>query len=38
MQHIAASLTNAQIKSVSEYFGNLGDSTELFDESQHRLR
>ena len=38
MQHIAASLTDAQIQSVSEYFGNLGDSTELFDESQHRLR
>ena len=38
MQHIAASLSDAQIKSVSEYFGNLGDSTELFDESQHRLR
>lgn len=38
MQHIAASLTDAQIQSVSEYFGSLGDSTELFDESQHRLR
>jgi len=38
MQHIAASLTDEQIKAVSEYFGNLGDSTEAFDESQHRLR
>ncbi|MBU3577410.1 cytochrome c [Polynucleobacter sp. UK-Kesae-W10] len=38
MQHIAASLTEAQIKAVSEYFGSLGDSTEPFDESQHRLR
>ena len=38
MQHIAASLTDAQIKAVSEYFGNLGDTTEPFDESQHRLR
>lgn len=38
MQHIAASLTGAQIKAVSEYFGNLGDSTEAFNESQHRLR
>jgi cytochrome c553 len=38
MQHIAASLTEAQIKAVSDYFGNLGDSTEPFDESQHRLR
>ena len=38
MQHIAANLTDVQIKSVSEYFGSLGDSTELFDESQHRLR
>ena len=38
MQHIAGSLTETQIKAVSEYFGSLGDSTEPFDESQHRLR
>jgi len=38
MQHIAASLTDTQIKAVSEYFGSLNDSTEAFDESQHRLR
>ena len=38
MQHIAGSLTETQIKAVSEYFGSLGDSTEPFDDSQHRLR
>jgi len=38
MQHIAASLTDAEIKAVAEYFGNLADTTEFFDESQHRLR
>lgn len=38
MQHIAADLTEAEIKAVAEYFGGLGDSSEPFDESQHRLR
>ncbi len=38
MQHIAASLTDAEIKAVAEYFGSLGDSIEPFDEAQHRLR
>jgi cytochrome c553 len=38
MQHIAASLTEAEVKSVAEYFGSLGDSSEPFDETQHRLR
>ena len=38
MQHIAADLTEAEIKAVAEYFGNLGDSSEPFDENQHRLR
>jgi len=38
MQHIAADLSDLEIKAVAEYFANLGDSNELFDESQHRLR
>lgn len=38
MQHIAADLSDAEITAVAEYFGNLGDSSEPFDESQHRLR
>lgn len=38
MGHIAANLTDAEIKAVAEYFGNLGESIEPFDESQHRLR
>ncbi len=38
MQHIAASLTEAEIKAVAAYFASLGESTEAFDESQHRLR
>lgn len=38
MRHIAASLSDAEIAAVAEYFGNLGDSSEPFDESQHRLR
>ena len=38
MQHIARDLTDAEIKAVAEYFANLGDSTEPFDDSQHRLR
>ena len=38
MQHIAADLTEAEIKAVAEYFGGLGESNESFDESQHRLR
>lgn len=38
MAHIAASLTGAEIKSLAEYFGSMGDSDEPFDDSQHRLR
>lgn len=38
MQHIAADLSEAEIKSVAAYFESLGDSTEPFSESQHRLR
>jgi len=38
MQHIAADLSEAEIKAVSAYFAGLGESTEPFDESQHRLR
>ena len=38
MAHIAADLTDTEIKAVAEYFGSLGDSIEPFDESQHRLR
>jgi len=38
MQHIAADLTDAEIKAVADYFGSLGDATEAFDEAQHRLR
>jgi len=38
MQHIAADLSESEIKSVAEYFASLGESNEAFDESQHRLR
>lgn len=38
MQHIARDLTDAEIKQVAEYFEGLGESTEPFNESQHRLR
>ncbi|MEI6803413.1 MAG: c-type cytochrome [Burkholderiales bacterium] len=38
MQHIARDLTDAEIKLVSEYFESLGESSEPFNESQHRLR
>lgn len=38
MQHIAADLTEAEIKAVAAYFAGLGDTTEPFDASQHRLR
>ena len=38
MGHIAAALNDAEIKAVAEYFGGLGDSSESFDESQHRSR
>ncbi|WP_374587982.1 c-type cytochrome [Ideonella dechloratans] len=38
MQHIAASLTPTEMKAVAEYFGSLGDSSEPFDDTQHRLR
>ena len=38
MQHIAASLTASEMKAVAEYFGSLGDSSEPFDDTQHRLR
>jgi len=38
MQHIAADLTEAEIKSVAEYFENLGDSMEPFSDSQQRIR
>lgn len=38
MRHIAADLTDAEIKAVAEYFGNLGESSEAFDQTQHRLR
>lgn len=38
MQHIAASLTPVEMKAVAEYFGSLGDSSEPFDDTQHRLR
>jgi cytochrome c553 len=38
MRHIAQSLTDPEIKSLSEYFGNLGDSNEPFDETRRRLR
>lgn len=38
MQHIAADLSEAEIKAVAAYFASLGESPEAFDESQHRLR
>jgi len=38
MQHIAADLTDAEIKAVAAYFASFGDSNEPFDDSQHRLR
>ena len=38
MQHIAADLSDAEIKAVAEYFASLGDSSEPFNESQRRLR
>ncbi|MBS0371170.1 MAG: c-type cytochrome [Proteobacteria bacterium] len=38
MRHIAADLREAEIKAVAAYFAGLGESTEPFDESQHRLR
>lgn len=38
MQHIAADLSDAEMKAVAEYFAGLGESKEAFDESQHRLR
>lgn len=38
MRHIAADLSESEIKAVAEYFAGLGESTEAFDESQHRLR
>ena len=38
MQHIAADLSDAEIKAVAEYFFSLGDSSEPFNESQRRLR
>lgn len=38
MQHIAADLSESEIKAVAEYFAGLGESKETFDESQHRLR
>lgn len=38
MQHIAADLSEAEIKSVAEYFEGLGDSMEPFSDSQQRIR
>jgi cytochrome c553 len=38
MRHIAADLTEAEIKAVAEYFGTMGDSAEAFSDSQKRLR
>jgi cytochrome c553 len=38
MQHIAADLSEAEIKSVAEYFESLGDSMEPFSDSQQRIR
>lgn len=38
MQHVAADLSEAEIKAVAAYFAGLGESTEPFDASQHRLR
>ncbi len=38
MRHIAADLSESEIKAVAAYFAGLGESTEAFDESQHRLR
>jgi cytochrome c553 len=38
MGHIAVALSDSEIKAVAEYFGSLGDSSESFDESQHRPR
>jgi cytochrome c553 len=38
MRHIAQSLTPDEIKGLAAYFGNLGDSTEPFDETRRRLR
>lgn len=38
MRHIAADLSDSEIKAVAAYFAGLGESTEAFDESQHRLR
>ena len=38
MQHIAADLSEAEIKAVSAYFAGLGETTEPLDASQHRLR
>jgi cytochrome c553 len=38
MRHIAADLSESEIKAIAEYFAGLGESTEAFDESQHRLR
>lgn len=38
MQHIAVDLSEAEIKAVAAYFAGLGESSEAFDESQHRLR
>jgi cytochrome c553 len=38
MRHIAADLTDAEIKAVAQYFDSLGESVESFDATQHRLR
>ncbi len=38
MRHIAEDLTTDEISAVAEYFAGLGDSSESFDETQHRLR
>jgi cytochrome c553 len=38
MQHIAADLSEAEIKAVAAYFESLGDSMEPFSDSQQRIR
>lgn len=38
MQHIAVSLTEAEIKAVAAYFAGLSESAESLDENQHQLR
>lgn len=38
MQHIAADLSEAEIRAVAEYFESLGDSMEPFSDSQQRIR